>query len=129
VTCGINNPTLLQSQFEAGLVSWGVTVGAAAKGSNSTVSGDYSTTFDKVLTQVRQYQLGIKRVELNSDGGTAAVITTGGLWSSSGSGQPSWQVVVLHRLTQGQRLDLSRPVPKATHCQCPAVLHCRLCCM
>lgn len=79
MTCSINNPTLDQSHFEAGSISWGVTVGAAAKGSNNTVNGDYSATFDKALTQERKYQLGIKRVDLNDDGGTAAVITTGGL--------------------------------------------------
>jgi hypothetical protein len=77
VTCSINNPTLLQNHFDASSVSWDVTVGAAAKGSNSTINADYTATYTKALTQVRQYQLGIKRMDLNGDSGTAAVTTAG----------------------------------------------------
>lgn len=80
MTCGVNNPTLLQSHFEAGSVAWDVTVGAAAKGGNATIDGNYPVTFTKALMQEPKYNFGIMRT-----GGSAAVPTAG----EAGMVQPS----------------------------------------
>jgi hypothetical protein len=82
VTCGINNPTLLQSHFEAGSVTWDVTVGAAAKGSNNTIDANNPVTFTKALTKEPKYTYGIMRTD-----GSAAVSTAG----EDGEGQ-AWEV-------------------------------------
>lgn len=72
ITCSIGNPTLDQTHFEAGFVAWEATVGAVAKGANTSANADYTVTFNKTLTQERKYQLGIKRV-----GSTGAVTAAG----------------------------------------------------
>ena len=79
ITCDITNPTLQQSDIEAGTVSWNVTVGdVQAKGHNTSVDGAYTVTLTKALPQVRKYQLGIKRVPVAAEA-LASVVTAGEL--------------------------------------------------
>jgi hypothetical protein len=82
ITCDVTSPVLLQSHFEASSVTWDVTVDAVAKGGNTSIDGPHTASLSKSLSKEYKYQLGIKRVPLNSsDAGTAGV-TTAGEWSA-----------------------------------------------
>lgn len=78
IVCSVRNPTIVQTDVEAGFIAWDVTVGSVvAKGSNNSLNGPYTVTFNKTLPQVRKYTLGIKRVAVDASDTLQSVVTAG----------------------------------------------------
>jgi hypothetical protein len=85
ITCDAVSAALQQDDFEASLVSWSITVGSAtAVGSGASVTGG-QIQLQKVLTQVRKYQLGIKRIPLAAE--ALAAVTTNSEWDAVAAGR------------------------------------------
>jgi hypothetical protein len=79
ITCDIVSQQLTQTHYEDGSLTWSIKAGTiVAKGGNTTINQDYTVSYTKVLTQTRQYRLGIKRIPFNAtDFGTDPVVWAG----------------------------------------------------
>lgn len=81
ITCSLVSAPLLQSDFEAGILTWGATAGTITSfGGTATTPLDpsYSVTYTKQLTLERKYSLGIKRVGLNATDPMEDILWAGG---------------------------------------------------
>lgn len=81
ITCTIVSATLTQNDYEAGNLTWSaVANNVVAKGDSTALNsvGGYAVSYTKILTQVRDYRVGIKRIPLNAtDSGTDPVVWAG----------------------------------------------------